>query len=141
MKKTTLNRIYYLTGVLLISLTMMAGAFAAEKIEAPPERVQKTLDTLLTAIKDGDYDTYSAQGNEQFKKATPKDHFDKFSEAAQKLMANGYDTEFLGHLSKQKNNIYVYKASFKGTDDKPLDDALIIILFNEAEELTGIFFQ
>jgi hypothetical protein len=84
----------------------------------PPEPGQATLDRLLRAVEQNDYDTFVAGATAQFKAALTRQMMEGVSAQLAPRMKRGFAAEYLGELKQSGARVLLWKLTFSdGGDD------------------------
>ena len=98
--------------------------------------LESTLNKLITAIENNDYDSFVENGNDEFKAGLTDQMFDGVSGIMSARFKNGYTLDYLGELNQQGYFVHLWKAVF---DDKG-DDVLIKLSIKDAK-VAGFWLQ
>jgi hypothetical protein len=125
-----------ITHVMILAVVSIFSSFGFAK-EAKNNLPADTLvPKILNAIKNNDYNSFIANGDDQFKLAITKPMFnDVHAKVAPRLM-KGYDVQQLGILNQQGCKVYLTKIVFKDGGD----DVLTKLVLSDGKIL-GFWFQ
>jgi hypothetical protein len=105
------NKILTQAGIICI-MAMLATASvinaATDKTEA-----EKTLSTLLFAIKANEYASFVSDGTPAFKAGITKQMFEGVSAQMIPRMKTGYEVQYLGSLKQQGMDVFLWKITYK----------------------------
>lgn len=106
------------TWLLALCISLVAVASAQE---AAPELIQTNMDSMLTAVALGSYDSFIASGSPDFKVSYSAAAFALVSEAKGARLSAGYDATYLTSLNVNDYVVYLWKLSYSdGQDDSLL---------------------
>jgi hypothetical protein len=83
----------------------------SSELTAPPE-AEKTLQQLLGAAQNEDYDAFIELGTHRFQQGISKDMFDTVSRQVADRLKAGHTTEFLTEINQCEHRVFLWKLSF-----------------------------
>ncbi len=99
--------------LLAVSATVCPAADSTE-----PGRA--TLDKLLKAVKDNDYDSFVADGTDAVKAAATKQMLQDVSGQFSPRLKKGYTLSYLGELKQQGCQVFLWKLAYSDGEDDTL---------------------
>jgi hypothetical protein len=122
-------------------MVMVVGlSYCASTGFAKPAKNASAADTLVTkilnAVKNNDYNSFVANGDDQFKAAITKPMFNDVNAKLSPRLMKGYEIIQLGALNQQGCQVYLTKLVFKDGGD----DLLTKLVLSNGKVL-GFWFQ
>jgi hypothetical protein len=128
--KRIIGAVAVVAGVwLVLSATRCVAGDSAGPGRAP-------LDKLLKAVQANDYDTFVADGTDQFKAALTKPMLQGVSGQLAPRMKKGCDCSYLGELKQQGCQVFLWKLTFKDGGD----DTLVKLVLKDGK-VAGFWLQ
>jgi hypothetical protein len=84
----------------------------------PSENTVACLQTILSAIKTGNYEQFLTVGDDNYKTGISKEMFDAVSGQLAPRLTLGYNITYFGNLKQMKYQIYLWKLSFADGGDE-----------------------
>lgn len=84
----------------------------------PSENTIASLQTILDAIKTGNYELFLTVGDSGYKTGISQEMFDSVSTQLSPRMTEGYNITYFGNLKQLEYQIYLWKLSFADDGDE-----------------------
>jgi hypothetical protein len=84
------------------------------ELPQPSSKVNASFERIITALGNGDYDEFVADGAPEFKEKLKPKSFMAVSKQLSPLIKGGYAPTFLTILQQQGCEVYAWKISFRG---------------------------
>jgi len=101
-----------------------------------PGEAKNIYGVLLQAIQDGDGAVFQELGTEAFKKQMTPELFHSAQVEIGARLRNGYTSSYLGKISKNNREIFLWKIITSKTQDQ-----LLATLVLENNKVAGFYFQ
>ena len=101
-----------------------------------PGEAKNIYGVLLQAIQDGDVSVFQELGTETFKKQMTLELFHSAQVEIGARLRGGYTSSYLGKISKNKREIFLWKIIISKTPDQ-----LLATLVLENNKVAGFYFQ
>ena len=100
---------------LVVSISILSAASAQEAV---PALIQSNMDSMLTAVALGSYDSFITSGSPDFKISYTAEAFGLVNEAEGARLSAGYNATYLTSLNVEDFVVYLWKLSYSdGQDD------------------------
>jgi hypothetical protein len=99
----------------------------------PSENTIASLQTILDAIKTGNYELFLTVGVSDYKAGISKEMFDSVSTQLSPRMTEGYNITYFGNIKQLEYQIYLWKLSFADGGDE-----FVVRMAMNGDKVSGI---
>jgi hypothetical protein len=99
----------------------------------PSENTIASLQTILDAIKTGNYELFLTVGDSDYKAGISKEMFDSVSTQLSPRITEGYNITYFGNLKQLEYQIYLWKLSFADGGDE-----FVVRMAMNGDKVSGI---
>jgi hypothetical protein len=99
----------------------------------PSENTIASLQTILDAIKTGNYELFLTVGDSDYKAGISKEMFDSVSTQLSPRMTEGYNITYFGNIKQLEYQIYLWKLSFADGGDE-----FVVRMAMNGDKVSGI---
>jgi hypothetical protein len=125
-----------ITHVMLLAAVSIVSSVGFAKEVKNTSPADTLVPQILNAIKNNDYNSFIANGDDQFKLAITKPMFNDVHVKVAPRLLKGYDVQQLGILNQQGCKVFLTKIVFKDGGD----DVLTKLVLSDGKIL-GFWFQ
>ncbi len=119
--------------VILAFIILLSFTLSAAELD---KKIEQTFQTQMTAIKNNDYMSFTANGTPEFKKLS-KQNFERVNGGLMNGFKSGHEEHYLTSLKQQGYQAYIWKISFKDGSD----DLVAKMVMDKSGKVAGFWLQ